>query len=201
MNSLLLFISLILFVPFSLTDERAPEKFSCIMEITRTQAKETVNVTLDITRAWAPLGVDRFYTLVKQEKYYDNSGFFRVLPGFVVQFGIAGDPALSKKWENANIQDDPVLKSNTRGYISYATAGPNTRTTQLFINYGNNARLDNMGFAPFGVVSASADMIALDHVYSGYGQDPDQGEIYAEGNTYLKKNYPNLDYIKSITIV
>jgi peptidyl-prolyl cis-trans isomerase A (cyclophilin A) len=171
------------------------------MEITRTQAKETVNVTLDITRAWAPLGVDRFYTLVKQEKYYDNSGFFRVLPGFVVQFGIAGDPALSKKWENANIQDDPVLKSNTRGYISYATAGPNTRTTQLFINYGNNARLDNMGFAPFGVVSASADMIALDHVYSGYGQDPDQGEIYAEGNTYLKKNYPNLDYIKSITIV
>ncbi len=201
MNSLLLFISLILFVPFSLTDERAPEKFSCIMEITRTQAQETVNVTLDITRAWAPLGVDRFYTLVKQEKYYDNSGFFRVLPGFVVQFGIAGDPALSKKWENANIQDDPVLKSNTRGYISYATAGPNTRTTQLFINYGNNARLDNMGFAPFGVVSASADMIALDHIYSGYGQDPDQGEIYAEGNTYLKKNYPNLDYIKSITIV
>lgn len=122
------------------------------------------------------------------------------MPGFVVQFGIAGDPALSKKWENNNIKDDPVTKSNTRGRISYATAGPNTRTTQLFINYGNNSRLDSMGFAPFGEVTNEDDLKTLDQIFSGYAQIPSQDLIYSQGNEYLKKNFPKLDYINKIII-
>lgn len=197
---LFLLLSLLLFVPLSLSDERSPEKFTCLFEFTHTTEGKEYNFTLYVTRKWAPLGVDRFYTLVKDVHYFDDSSFFRVLPGFVVQFGIAGDPALSKKWQNLNIKDDPVVESNTRGRIAFATAGPNTRTTQLFINYGNNSRLDALGFAPFGEVTAEEDLSILDKIFSGYEQQPDQEQIYARGNAYLKEKYPKLDYIKRVTI-
>src|SRR6266480_4626369 len=110
------------------------------------------DVVIQVRRDWAPLGADRFYTLVRSG-FYDGARFFRVLPGFVVQFGIAGDPAINAKWHNANLVDDPVTQSNRRGTITYGTAGPNTRTTQVFINLADNARLDSKGFAPFGEVT------------------------------------------------
>ncbi|KAL0479942.1 peptidyl-prolyl cis-trans isomerase [Acrasis kona] len=193
-------VLLLLIIGEVLSETQAPEQFSCILEITRTELGKSENVTINIHRSWSPIGVDRFYTLIKEEKYYDDSGFFRVLPGFVVQFGIAADPAKSAKWKDLKIKDDKVAKSNVRGTISFATAGANTRTTQLFINYGNNSRLDGMGFAPFGEVSSEEDMKILDSIYSKYGQSPSQNEIYSEGNKYLKENYPKLDYIKHLSI-
>ena len=158
---------------------------------------------LEITRAWAPRGADRFYNLVKNG-FYDNVRFFRVISGFMVQFGINGDPAVSAKWREANIQDDPVRQSNRRGMISFATAGPNTRTTQVFINFVDNSRLDGMGFAPFGRVVSGMNVV--DALYAGYGEGaprgrgPDQGRLQMQGNAYLIKNYPRMDYIKKTTI-
>lgn len=164
--------------------------------------------TLTIERAAAPLGVDRFYNLVTYG-YFANTtqgapqpgnaaGFFRVLPGFVVQFGIAGLPRVSAAWVNANLRDDPVVRSNTIGTIAFATAGPNTRTTQLFINLGDNSRLDADGFAPFGVVTAGLDVVQK--LYSGYGETPDQDQIYAQGDAYLKASFPMLSYTLTTSI-
>ena len=156
--------------------------------------------TVEVTRAWAPLGADRFYNLVKLG-YFTDIAFFRVISGFMMQFGIHGDTAVSAKWREARIQDDPVTQSNARGFITYAMAGPDTRTTQFFINFGNNAGLDRQGFPPFGKVTDG--MSVVDSVYAGYGEGapsgrgPDQGRTQMEGNAYLKKDFPDMDYIKS----
>lgn len=160
-------------------------------------------VVIDVNRAWAPKGADRFYNLVKSG-FFDNARFFRVISGFMVQFGIAGDPKIQAPWRNAPITDDPVTQSNKRGYVTFATAGPNTRTTQMFINFADNARLDRSGFAPFGMVSSGMNVV--DQLHAGYGEGapngagPEQGRIQTEGNAYLTRSFPNLDYIKKATI-
>ena len=175
-----------------LAQEKAPEAFKVKF---RTSKGE---FTIESQREWSPLGADRFYNMVKIG-YFTDIAFFRVISGFMAQFGIHGDPAISAHWSNAQIQDDPVIKSNKKGYISFAMAGPNTRTTQLFINFGNNANLDSMGFSPFGKVIEGMDVV--DSIYSGYGEGapsgrgPGQGLIQSRGNEYLKKDFPQLDYI------
>lgn len=159
---------------------------------------------VQVTRAWAPLGADRFYNLVKNG-FYTDASFFRVIPGFMVQFGLSAKPSISEKWSHAVIPDDPVTQSNKRGYITFATAGPNTRTTQVFINFGDNSRLDSEGFAPFGQVVEGMDVV--DKLYSGYGEGapqgsgPDQGQIQAKGKAYLDGDFPKLDSIKTAVIV
>jgi peptidyl-prolyl cis-trans isomerase A (cyclophilin A) len=160
--------------------------------------------TIHVTRAWAPNGADRFYNLVRHH-YYDGAAFFRVLPGFMAQFGISPYPEVSKVWETANIKDDPIVQSNHRGFVSFATAGPNTRTTQVFINYGNNEALDRSGFSAFAVVTDGIEVV--DKLYSGYGEGapdghgPDQGLISTRGHGYLEKGFPKLDIIRSATLV
>ena len=160
-------------------------------------------VVIEVHRDWAPLGADRFYELVKSG-YYDGARFFRVLPGFMAQFGIAADPKVTAKWKDANLQDDPVKQSNTPGMLTFATAGPNTRTTQMFINTGDNARLDGQGFAPIGKVTTGLDVVQ--GFYSGYGEGapqgngPAQGQIEEQGNSYLEKDFPQLDFIKKATV-
>jgi peptidyl-prolyl cis-trans isomerase A (cyclophilin A) len=130
--------------------------------------------------------------------------FFRVLDGFMAQFGINGDPKVSAVWREARIQDDPVRQSNRRGYLTYAMAGPNTRTSQLFINFGDNSSLDRQGFSPFGQVTSGMNVV--DALYSGDGEGaprgkgPDQGRVQTEGNAYLAKNFPRLDFVKKATI-
>ncbi|MHC4608150.1 MAG: peptidylprolyl isomerase [Planctomycetota bacterium] len=154
---------------------------------------------VEVRREWAPKGADRFYSLVKIG-FYDDARFFRIVPRFVVQFGMSGDPKVSAKWANANIMDDPVRESNTRGFVTFAKSGaPNSRTTQLFINYGDNSRLDGMGFAPFGRVVEGMNIV--DKIHAGYGERPNQAIIQNRGNAYLKKQFPKLDYIRKATIV
>jgi peptidyl-prolyl cis-trans isomerase A (cyclophilin A) len=160
--------------------------------------------TVKVTRAWAPNGADRFYNLVRHH-YYDGASFFRVLSGFMAQFGLSAYPEVSNAWEKANIKDDPLVQHNQRGFITFATAGPNTRTTQVFINYGNNLALDKMGFTPFGQVTDGMEVV--DKLYSGYGEGapdghgPDQSRLGNQGRPYLMKNFPLLDSIKTATIV
>jgi peptidyl-prolyl cis-trans isomerase A (cyclophilin A) len=159
---------------------------------------------VEAQREWSPLGVDRFYNLVKHG-FYDGTCFFRVISGFMAQFGIHGDPKVSAAWRQERIQDDPVKQSNKRGYISYAMAGPGTRTTQLFINYADNSRLDQMGFAPIGRIVEGMDVV--DRLYAGYGEGapqgkgPNQGRLQTEGGDYLTKNFPQLDCIKKATVI
>jgi peptidyl-prolyl cis-trans isomerase A (cyclophilin A) len=171
---------------------RAPEMFRVRFNTTKG------DVILEITRALAPLGADRFYNLVRAG-FFTNCTFFRVVPGFMVQFGISPRPDVARVWENANIADDPVKQSNKRGMITFATAGPNTRTTQLFINYADNAPLDGQGFAPFGQVVEGMDVV--DKIYSGYGEQPNQGRLQTEGKAYTDKSFPMLDKIVSATII
>lgn len=160
-------------------------------------------VVIEVHKDWAPLGAERFYQLVKSG-YYDGARFFRVLPGFMAQFGIAADPQTTAKWKEANLQDDPVKQSNTRGMVTFATAGPNTRTTQMFINTGDNARLDGQGFAPIGKVISGQE--AVESLFSGYGEGapsgrgPAQQLIEIQGNAYLGKDFPELDFIKKASI-
>lgn len=161
-------------------------------------------ITMTVHRDWAPNGADRLYNLVKAG-FYDDVRFFRVIPNFMAQFGIHGTPSVMAAWRPAQIKDDPVKQSNLRGFVTFATAGPNTRTTQLFINFKDNANLDRMGFAPVGEVTTGMDVV--DKLYDGYGEGaprgkgPDQSAMQMEGNTYLNKSFPKLDYIKTATIV
>jgi peptidyl-prolyl cis-trans isomerase A (cyclophilin A) len=155
-------------------------------------------------RAWAPKGVDRFHMLVN-EKFYDRAKFFRVLPDFMAQFGIAGDPKVDAAWKDNVITDDPVAQSNRRGFLSYATGGPNTRSTQLFINTRDNQRLDGAGFSPFARVVQGMNVV--DSLYTGYGEGapggggPEQGRIHEQGNAYLNRYFPKLDSIISARVV
>jgi len=155
------------------------------------------DITIEVHRDWAPIGAERFYELV-QAGFYDNARFFRVVPSFIIQFGLAADPAVTKKWDK-NIDDDPVTHTNRPGSLSFATAGPNTRTTQLFINLGSNQALDQQGFAPFAQIVDGMDVPAK--IYSGYGEQPDQDAIHLQGNAYLLKSYPKLDYIKTAKVI
>jgi peptidyl-prolyl cis-trans isomerase A (cyclophilin A) len=155
---------------------------------------------VEVHRDWAPNGADRFYNLVKNH-FFDDNRFFRVVSGFMVQFGINGDPSIQKNWAGANIPDDPVKQSNKRGYVTFANRGPNTRSTQLFINFvDKNSFLDEKGFAPFGQVISGMDVV--DKLYSGYGEAPSQLQqrIQAEGNKFLDASFPKLDSIKTATI-
>jgi peptidyl-prolyl cis-trans isomerase A (cyclophilin A) len=151
-----------------------------------------------VHRDWAPKGADRFYNLVKYG-FFDNTRFFRVMPNFMAQFGINGDPVIQGPWRDANIPDEPVKQSNKRGTITFANAGPNTRSTQVFINFRDNgASLDRQGFAPFGEVVSG--MEAVDKINAEYGEQPEQGSIQRQGNAYLIKAFPKLDYVKKATI-
>jgi peptidyl-prolyl cis-trans isomerase A (cyclophilin A) len=180
-------------------NETAPESY---------QARFTTSkgdFVVEVTRAWAPHGADRFYNLVKSG-YYDDGRFFRVVYGFMVQFGINGDPALNAVWRDARIPDDLGQQSNKRGFVTFATAGTNTRTTQVFINtVDRNTNLDDKGFVPFGKVVEG--MQVVDKLFSGYGESspqghgPDQNRLQKEGNAYLAKFFAKLDYIKTATIV
>jgi peptidyl-prolyl cis-trans isomerase A (cyclophilin A) len=182
-------------------NETAPETFRAKFETSKG------DFVVEVTRAWAPNGADRFYNLVKNG-YYDEVRFFRVLGGanpFMAQFGIHGDPAVSAVWRGARIPDDPVKGSNTRGMVTFATAGPNTRTTQLFVNYKDNSFLDGQGFSPFGKVIEGMDVV--DNLHAGYGEGaprgagPDQNKLQSEGNAYLVKEFPKLDHIKKATLL
>lgn len=176
----------------------APDEFTIEFETTKGTFRAVVR------RAWAPQGVDRLHELVSSG-FYDDVAFFRVLDGFVAQFGISGEPASGAEWREKPISDDPVEGSNTTGTITFAMAGPDTRTTQLFINLADNTRLDGMGFAPVAEVTDGMDVVTS--LYGGYGEGaprgngPDQGSIHANGNTYLRESFPDLDYITKATIV
>jgi peptidyl-prolyl cis-trans isomerase A (cyclophilin A) len=161
------------------------------------------NFVIEVQRAWAPNGADRFYNLVKNG-FYDDARFFRVISNFMVQFGISGDPDVAAAWRSARIPDDPAKQSNKRGYITFATAGPNTRTTQVFINFKDNDFLDSQGFAPFGQVISGMEVV--DKLHADYGEGapsgrgPNQQVIQTRGNAYLEKDFPKLDFIKSATL-
>lgn len=176
----------------------APDSFVVAFETNKGR------ILVRAVRAWAPLGVDRFYALVNQH-YFDGTKFFRVLPNFMAQFGLSGDPATNSLWKDRTIRDDPVKQSNLRGSLSFATAGPDTRTTQLFINKRDNARLDGMGFAPFAKVVDG--MRVVDSLYMGYGEGapdgngPSQDRVTSEGNTYLNRYFPKLDSIITARVV
>jgi peptidyl-prolyl cis-trans isomerase A (cyclophilin A) len=173
---------------------KAPDAFQVELDTSRGP------VTIEVTRANAPFGVDRFYNMVASG-YLKGARFFRVVPGFVVQFGLSGDPTLNKLWDSP-IKDDPFRShnSNSRGTVVFArTSDPNSRTTQLFINLANNLGLDSEGFTPIGRVTQG--MVYVDSLFSGYGEDPDQGLIITQGDAYLMKNFPSLDYIKAVRVV
>ena len=172
-------------------DEKAPAAFKVKFD------SSAGPFVVEVTRAWAPNAADHFYTLVKSG-FYDEARFFRVVPNFMVQFGINADPAVQTKFKN-NIKDDPVKESNKRGYVTFAqTSAPNSRSTQIFVNFKDNSFLDSQRFAPFGQVTSGMD--AVDKITAEYGEKPNQGSIQSQGNTYLKAQFPKLDYVKKATI-
>ena len=179
---------------------QAPPKFHVKFETTKG------DIVMEVVRDWAPRGADRFYELI-ENKYYDGSRFFRVRPGFIVQFGIHKDPKVSELWRQLKLPDDPVVQKNQRGFVSYAMAGPGSRTTQVFINLANNAqRLDGSGFAPFARVVEGMDV--ADKLYASYGEvqalgggGPDAAKIEALGEEYLERSYPRLDQINRASII
>ncbi len=180
-------------------NETAPDTYQARFDTSRG------TIVIQVRRAWAPHGADRFYNLVKNG-YYDGCRFFRVIYSFAAQVGIHGDPKTNAIWAQAPIPDDPVKQSNRKGYVSFAKAGPNSRTTQIFINLSDeNVILDGMGFAPFGTVIKGTTVIT--ELYYEYGdgppqgRGPDQGLLQIQGNAYLEKEFPRLDYIKSASIV
>ncbi len=173
--------------------ETAPEQFSVLFE---TSAGD---FTVLVERRMAPHGADRFYELVKGG-FYDDQRFFRVVPGFVVQWGLSGDPSATARWSNSRIPDDPVVESNLKGTLSFAaTNQPGSRTTQVFVNLGDNGNLDGMGFAPFGRVTGGLEVVEA--INAEYGQTPDQQEVRRAGNEYLNREFPRLDFIRRARIV
>jgi peptidyl-prolyl cis-trans isomerase A (cyclophilin A) len=172
---------------------KSPQLYTVAFETTKGE------FVVDVHRSWAPRAAERFYNLVKSH-FYDGARFFRVVPKFVVQFGISPYPQVSTAWQNATIPDDPVIVHNTRGTVAFASAGPNSRTTQVFINLADNSALDQTGFAPFGAVVSGMDVV--DKLYSGYGDTPTtkQGEMEQQGNAWLDKTYPKLDSIKTARV-
>ena len=179
--------------PPSAKPAASPDSFRVLFETSRG------NFTVEVKRALAPIGVDRFYEMV-QMNYFADARFFRVVPGFVAQFGMHSDPEFNKAWMESLLPDDPVAASNKRGTLVYASMmRPGTRSSQFFINFGDNTNLDGMGFAPFGQVVEG--MTVVDSINAEYGESPDQERIAAEGNAYLAKAFPKLDYIKAVRIV
>ncbi len=183
----------------SLATETAPEAFRVKLETSKGE------IVILVNRSWAPKGVDRFYNLVKIG-YYSDVAFYRVIRGFMAQCGFSPDPEISAAWSRARITDDPILQANTRGMVTFAMGGPNTRTTQFFINFADNSYLKQHGaFSPFGKVISGMDVV--DSLYSGYGEGsprgrgPDQARVAREGASYLRKNFPELDSIIRATIV
>jgi len=182
----------------SLAKATAPERFRVRFKTTRGA------FVVEAVRRWAPRGADRFYNLVKIG-FYDDMAFFRVLDGFVAQFGIHGNPRVSSAWRGTTFLDDPATQSNTRGTVTFATGGPNTRTTQLFINFRDNRNLDAMGFTPFGRVVEGMEVV--DRLYSGYGEGapqgggPEQGRAQAEGNAYFRSRFGKLDFIENAVLL
>jgi peptidyl-prolyl cis-trans isomerase A (cyclophilin A) len=176
--------------------DTAPERFTVTLQTTRGE------LHIDVRRSWAPRGADRIYNLVRAG-YFDDTAFFRVIDGFIAQVGISGVPEVNRAWRSAPIEDDPVAQSNARGTVSFAAAGKNTRTTQIFINLSDNPQLDAMGFAPFGRVR---ELDLAQKLYAAYGEGapsgrgPLQARIQREGNAYLKGSFPQLDYIERATI-
>lgn len=180
------------FMPESAQAANAPEEYRVKFDTSKGP------FVVEVHRSWAPRGADRFYELV-QSKFFDDERFFRVVKGFIVQFGISGDPAVAAKWRALRIPDDPVKEGNARGTLCFAMAGRGTRTTQLFINLGDNRQsLDSQGFAVFGKVVEGMNVV--DQINSEYGESPDQGRIQAQGNAYLKSKFPNLDYVKTARV-
>jgi peptidyl-prolyl cis-trans isomerase A (cyclophilin A) len=177
--------------PAALT-EQAPAMFAAAFDTSKGR------FVLDVHRDWAPIGADRFYNLVKSG-FFNNVRFFRVIGGQLAQFGMHGDPPVQEAWRDAVVEDDPVKHGNTRGSVSFASRGPNTRTTQLFINLRDNSAYDRLGFAPFAEVVSGMEVV--DRLYSGYEERPDQGLIDDEGNAYLAREFPNLDYIQKAAII
>ena len=174
--------------------EKAPETFQADFELGNGK-----HFIIEVQRSWSPNGADRFYNLVKSG-FYDEARFFRVVPDFMVQFGINGDPEVSAQWRPASIQDDPVKEGNKRGTVTFAKTGaPNSRTTQIFINFRDNSFLDGHGFSAFGKVVSGMDVV--DKIYSGDRESPDQGQIQSKGNAYLAQAFPKLDYVKKAAIV
>jgi peptidyl-prolyl cis-trans isomerase A (cyclophilin A) len=176
------------------TDEQAPATFRARFETSQGP------FVIEVHRDWSPLGADRFYTLVKRG-FYNDARFFRVLSGFMVQFGLSGDPKLQSEYAFAGLKDEAPQQSNLRGFVSFAKESmPNTRFTMVFVNYKDNSYLDADGFAPFGQVVVGMEV--LDKLYSGYGRTnvPDQRRIKSEGNAYLNAEYPKLDFIKTARI-
>ena len=177
--------------------EKAPDLFKANVDTSKGL------IVIEVHRDWAPNGADRFYNLVKNG-FFEDVRFFRVISGFMAQFGIHGTPGVQSAWRAASLKDDPVRQSNKRGTVTFATAGPDTRTTQFFINFGDNTGLDKQGFAPFGEIVSG--MAVVDKINAEYGEGaprgkgPDQGRLQSEGNAYLNKEFPKLDYIKSATI-
>jgi peptidyl-prolyl cis-trans isomerase A (cyclophilin A) len=177
---------------------RAPDTFRARFETSKGA------FVVEAHRRWAPRGADRFHELVKSG-FFDNTRFFRVVTSFMVQFGVHGDPDLNQAWDPLTIADDSVTQSNARGYVTFATAGPDSRTTQVFINLIDNRQLDGMGFAPFGRVVEGMEVV--DSLYAGYGDGPpggfgpDQTRLMREGNAYLDRDFPRLDFVRTARLI
>jgi len=180
----------------------ADETFKVTFAVDNLDGGGSGHFVVEVHKAWAPLGAQRFAELV-QDKFFDKARFFRVIDGFMAQFGIPGDPAVAAKWRDEDIKDDPTNKSNKRGRLTFATAGPDTRTTQIFISLQDNFFLDQQGFAPFAEVVEGMDIV--DKLYKGYGEGapngkgPDQMLVQSKGNAYLQDKFPKLSFIKSVT--
>jgi peptidyl-prolyl cis-trans isomerase A (cyclophilin A) len=177
--------------------ETAPERFRVTLETSEG------DVVIDVHRAWAPLGADRFYSLVRGG-FFDDTRVYRVVDGFMAQFGLNGDPYVNQAWKSEFLVDDPVVESNTRGRVAFAKGGRHTRTTEVFISYKDNSALDDEGFAPFGEVVEGMDVV--DAFYADYGDGPPRGDgpyqamVEARGNDYLDADFPELTRIERATV-